>query len=178
MPKQTVKMKSSLYKAIGSLRIVLGAIFLWPFFDKLLGLGFSTCRTETGVTAGCDAAWLQGGSPTSGFLEHATAGPFAEMYKSLSGHMMIDMLFMAGLLLIGLALIFGVGIKVATVSGVLLLVMMWSAVLPPTANPVVDSHIVYAIGLIVIMLSNDHQRLGLGKWWAHRPIVKKYSWLQ
>jgi hypothetical protein len=28
---------------LGILRLAIGFIFLWAFFDKLLGLGFSTC---------------------------------------------------------------------------------------------------------------------------------------
>ena len=50
----------------GVSRISLGFYFLWTFFDKLIGLGFSTCRDAVGgaVTVGCEQAWLFGGSPT------------------------------------------------------------------------------------------------------------------
>ena len=42
------------------LRISLGLIFLWVFFDKLFGLGFATLP---------DKSWLLGNSHTFGFLK-------------------------------------------------------------------------------------------------------------
>ena len=48
-------------KYLGILRIVFGFIFIWAFFDKLLGLGFATAR---------DKAWILGNSSTSGFLSN------------------------------------------------------------------------------------------------------------
>lgn len=157
-------------------RIALGFTFLWAFFDKLIGLGFSTCRdAATGVvTTACDAAWLQGGSPTSGFLEFAAKGPLAEFYKSLAGNVFIDGLFMAGLGLIGLALILGVGMKIATVSGTLLMLMMWSATLLPANNPIVDDHIIYSIVLLGILSVDSRQKLGFGSWWKKQPLVKRW----
>src|SRR3989338_3614163 len=79
------------------LRLVMGLIFLWAFVDKLFGLGFAT-KSEN--------SWLSGGSPTSGFLLNATKGPFVEFFKSLAGVAVVDWLFMAGLLFVGLTLVF------------------------------------------------------------------------
>ncbi len=69
------------------LRIGLGWIFLWGFIDKLFGLGFATKAED---------AWLLGGSPTFGFLNFGTKGPFMELYKSLAGNAVVDWLFMLG----------------------------------------------------------------------------------
>src|SRR5690554_1581179 len=82
------------------LRIGLGFIFLWAFLDKLIGLGFSTCRSpETNeVMIQCSKSWLGGGSPTEGFLLHGTYGPLAQFYQGLAGNPAIDALFMVGLL--------------------------------------------------------------------------------
>jgi thiosulfate dehydrogenase [quinone] large subunit len=77
-------------------RISLGLIFLWAFFDKLLGLGFATAS---------DSSWILGTSPTTGFLQFATKGPFATVFQSMAGNMVVDYLFMAGLLFIGICLI-------------------------------------------------------------------------
>ena len=41
------------------LRLAMGFIFLWAFFDKVFGLGFATTSEQ---------AWINGGSPTSVFL--------------------------------------------------------------------------------------------------------------
>jgi|SRR3989344_2033937 len=74
---------------LGILRIFMGWIFLWPFLDKLIGLGFTTSPKN---------AWLNGGSPTTGFLSNATKGPLELFYKTLAGSTVVDWLFMLGLL--------------------------------------------------------------------------------
>src|SRR3989344_2288816 len=96
------------------LRIFLGLIFLWAFFDKLIGLGFTTCRLETGIDVMCEDAWLNGGSPTYGFLKFGTHGPFATLYQAMAGNAFVDWLFMMGLLLIGITLTFGFLVRAAS----------------------------------------------------------------
>lgn len=162
------------------LRIGIGSIFLWAFVDKLYGLGFSTCRdAETNlVNSMCESAWINGGSPTEGFLKFATKGPLADVYQNLAGSAFVDWMFMLGLLLIGASLILGIGIKIATVTGAALLLMMYAAALPPEHHPLVDDHIIYSIALIGVMLANNSQVLGFGKWWGKQSLVKNYSWLQ
>lgn len=138
-----------------ALRISLGWIFLWPFFDKLLGLGFSTCRIEDGsISVLCEKAWIMGGSPTTGFLSHST-GPFASFFKALAGVQIVDWLFMLGLLGIGLALIINKHVRFASSMGALMLILMYLASsIPPEHNPLIDDHIVYAIALLYIGLTN------------------------
>ncbi len=163
------------------LRISVGWVFFWAFIDKLFGLGFATCRdAKTGmVSVMCQNAWLQGGSPTLGFLKFGAKGPFADFYHILAGNMVVDWLFMVGLLAIGAALILGIGMRIAAVSGALMLVLMYTAgFLPPANNPVVDDHLVYAVLLLALAVSGAGQWFGLGKWWANMPIVKKFSILQ
>lgn len=171
--------KKSVYKIWAVLRIMLGLIFLWAFMDKMFGLGYSTCRTvdpktkAESVVVMCDKSVAKGGSATNGFLKNATSGPLEDFYKGLAGNTAVDVLFMGGLLLIGLALVSGVGVKVASVSGVLMLMMMWSAVLPPANNPVLDDHVVYSVVLLGVMATNSSQVWGLGKWWQQQEVVKK-----
>ncbi|HTE57829.1 MAG TPA: hypothetical protein VK694_03710 [Verrucomicrobiae bacterium] len=162
------------------LRISLGAIFLWAFVDKLFGLGFATCRdAATGsVTTMCSKAWIEGGSPTIGFLKFGTSGPLAEFYQTLAGNTFIDWLFMIGLLSIGVALILGIGVRIATITGSLLLLMMWGAVLPPENNPVLDDHIIYIFVLAGIYRTNGTQAWGLRTWWVKQNVVKKFSILE
>ena len=158
-------------------RIGLGLIFLWAFIDKLFGLGISTClNAKTGaVTVMCSQSWLQGGSPTAGFLDHAPKGPFADVYHSMAGQAWADWLFMGGLLFLGVALIFGVGMRLAAIGGTLLLLMLWAAVLPPASHPFLDEHIIYIFFLWTLLGTNNQQRLGLGKWWQQLAIVKRFS---
>jgi thiosulfate dehydrogenase (quinone) large subunit len=159
---------------IAVIRVSMGWIFLWAFLDKLLGLGFATCQTEAQFM--CEKAWLAGGSPTAGFLIHGTSGPFATWFQALQGPV-VDWLFMIGLLGIGLALILGIGVRVAAYAGSVLLVMMYLAA-PPKTNPLLDDHIIYAMVLLLLSWVHAGYYFGLGRWWHKQAIVQKYSWLQ
>jgi len=151
------------------LRIALGWIFLWPFLDKLFGLGFTTEPAN---------AWINGGSPTTGFLTHATKGPFAEIFQNMAGNPAVDWLFMSGLLLIGLALILGIGIKIAAYSGTALLLLMYLATIPPEHNPVIDDHIIYSLMLIGLTYTKTGEKFSIGKWWRKTKLVKKHPILR
>jgi thiosulfate dehydrogenase [quinone] large subunit len=163
------------------LRILIGLIFLWAFADKMFGLGFSTCRVTDATTkvetvqVMCDKSVIKGGSATTGFLSHATDGPLQGFYNGLAGNQFIDTLFMAGLFFIGLSLVTGIGVRIATVSGMLLLLMMWSAVFPKDTNPIVDDHIINIVALFGILKANKNQVWGFGNWWKKQNIAKKYS---
>jgi thiosulfate dehydrogenase (quinone) large subunit len=165
---------------VGVLRLSLGWVFLWAFLDKAFALGFDTGRnTDTGVvTRFGDAAWIHGGSPTKGFLKFGTDGPLASFYQSFAGAVWADWLFMIALLGIGLALSLGVAMRISTVSGVALLIMMWSAVLPPANNPFMDDHIIYALTLVALLMAGAGTTLGLGKAWNRLGIVKRHGFLR
>lgn len=154
----------------GITRIGMGWLFLWPFLDKLLGLGFAT---EVGK------GWIHGGSPTYGFLTFGTKGPFAEFYQSFAGHPLADFVFMLGLLLIGLALILGIGVKVAGWSGALMLVLMYTAgYMPPEHNPFLDDHLMYALFMIGLTLVPSGHWLGFGRRWSGTKLVKQNPLLE
>ena len=137
------------------IRISLGWVFLWSFFDKVFGLGFATTT---------DRAWINGGSPTFGFLNFATKGPFAGFYQGIAGNTVVDWLFMLGLLGVGAGLILGVFIKFSASVGALMLFFMYTAgFLPPENNPFMDEHIVYILVLLAIALSPEAKKLSLQK---------------
>ncbi|PIS04880.1 MAG: hypothetical protein COT81_04055 [Candidatus Buchananbacteria bacterium CG10_big_fil_rev_8_21_14_0_10_42_9] len=155
--------------SVALLRISLGWIFLWAFLDKMFGLGFATPA---------ERAWLNGGSPTAGFLSNSPKGPLAQVFNGLAGQGWVDWLFMIGLLCLGVSLILGAGIKIAATAGTILLLLMWLAVLPPSNNPVIDDHIVYALALIVLRHLRAGRYYGLGTWWSSQPLVQKNRWLE
>lgn len=149
-------------------RIALGLVFLWAFVDKLLGLGFATPA---------ERSWLNGGSPTRGFLSSA-AGPFAGAFNALAGNVLVDWLFMIGLLGIGIALVLGIGMRVAAAAGALMMLLMWAASLPLENHPFLDDHIVYALVLVGLALDKAGHTLGLGEWWSRQPLVQRNPWLE
>lgn len=154
----------------GLLRIAFGWIFFWAFIDKLWGLKFATAA---------DKGWLDGGSPTYGFLKMGSKGPFHDLFASIAGTPVVNWLFMLGLLGIGLAFIFGVATRFASICATALVVLMWAAVLPPANNPIIDDHIIYAI-VFIIFAFDPHivSRFSLHKHWSRIPLVQKYSILK
>jgi thiosulfate dehydrogenase [quinone] large subunit len=145
--------------------LILAGIFLWAFFDKVFGFGFATKPAS---------AWLQGGSPTRGFLG-ASHGPFAGFYQAIAGQPATDALFMIALLAIGTALLLGIGLRIAGYAGAALMVMMWSAALPPTQNPMLDDHIVYAILLLALPTVHAGHTWGWAAAWQRTPLVQRLS---
>ena len=127
------------------LRLMMGLIFLWAFVDKLFGLGFATTLEN---------AWINGGSPTSGFLLNATRGPLAEFFKGLAGMPAVDWLFMLGLLFVGLSVTFNRYLKWGALAGGAMLLLMYLAVFPPANNPLLDDHLVYI--LVLALLAYKH----------------------
>lgn len=153
-----------------ALRLGMGWIFLWAFIDKVFGLGFAT------KAAG---AWLNGGSPTLGFLKFGTKGPFADLYQAMAGNAVVDWLFMLGLLAIGLPLVLGIGVRIAAGIGVIMLALMYTAgFLPPKSNPFLDQHVIYAVIMIGLILARPGHLLGLGGYWARTRLVKRYPILE
>ncbi|HEX5366414.1 MAG TPA: hypothetical protein VFW63_07110 [Acidimicrobiales bacterium] len=161
---------------LAALRLGIGFVFLWAFLDKAFGLGYATPE---------GAGWIDGGSPTRGYLSGVDVGPFADTLRGWAGDAWADWLFMVGLLGIGVAVMLGIALRVAAVSGTLMLALMWVAEWPPakhtssgeptmSTNPVVDSHVIEALVLIVVAATYAGHRWGLGRAWARLPLVRRH----
>lgn len=156
----------------GVTRIAIGLVFLWAFFDKLLGLGYSTPA---------DRAWIRGGNPTQGYLGSSN-GPFGEMFQAMAGNTVTNLLFMAGLLAVGIALTLGIAVRLGSFAGALMMLLMylshpiWAAT--PATHPFLDDHIVYALVLIVMAYTHAGHTLGLGATWSQTPLVKRWPWME
>lgn len=167
-------------RVLAVLRIATGLLFAWAFVDKTFGLGYATPSAN---------AWINGGSPTNGFLGHLDHGPLASMFQSWAGDAWADWLFMLGLAGIGFALLFGVGLRIAAVSGTIMMLLMWAAEWPlarftdtgePTmsTNPIIDYHIIYALVLIALAVTAAGNTWGFGRRWAALDVVRRNAWLR
>ncbi|MGI9666352.1 MAG: hypothetical protein ACR2N2_04510 [Acidimicrobiia bacterium] len=175
---------------VGLLRIAFGWTWLWAFFDKMFGLGFGTCSStndagEKVVEVMCDAAFVNGGSPTYGILtfateDSATGGLFSWMASSAPDvQNWADWLFMIGLLLIGLPFILGIGVRLSGLGGVIMYTFMYLAIaVLPANNPLIDDHILGALTMALLVFLNAGVYMGLGKWWQDLDIVQKYPILR
>jgi thiosulfate dehydrogenase (quinone) large subunit len=149
-------------------RLVLGFLFLWAFLDKLFGLDRNTPKSRS---------WLEGGSPTTGYLS-AVDGPLKDFFHRLADRDWVDWLFMIGVAGIGLALILGIGMTIAAITGTILLLAMWLASLPIDTNPFVDDHLVYALVIIGIATTGAGLRYSLAPWWRRTRLVRALAFLR
>ncbi|KRF06505.1 hypothetical protein ASG88_20050 [Nocardioides sp. Soil777] len=178
---ETAETATGLDRAIAALRIAFGFTFLWAFLDKTFALGFATGKDETGaVDYFGDAAWINGGSPTEGFLSFGVPAdnPFKEMFNSMAGQAWVDWLFMLGLLGIGVTLLLGVGMRIGTAAGALMYAFMYLAVLPLENNPIVDDHLIGVISMAVLFFAAAGATWGLGRQWRKTSLVQKYPVLK
>jgi len=165
--QEDIVTSSAVRKTLAVGRIIIGWTFLWAFIDKLFGLGYMTPA---------ERAWINGGTPAQGYIM-GIESPFASFFK-LFANPVGDALFMAGLLGIGVAMMAGAGLKIAAVTGTLLLLFMYLAELPLAVggtNPITDSHWIEAILLIISAVTLSGDTWGLGRWWAR---VVGNSWLR
>jgi thiosulfate dehydrogenase [quinone] large subunit len=160
-------------------RIGVGFVFLWAFLDKTFGWHYAT---------GAGKGWIDGGSPTKGFLSSVAAGPMQSAFHSWAGAGWANWLFMLALLGVGLALLSGIALRPAAVAGTALMAFMWIAEWPPaqhlsdgtpsmSSNPLVDYHVLYAAVMIALAVASAGTTWGLGKAWARLPIVRDHTWL-
>jgi thiosulfate dehydrogenase [quinone] large subunit len=93
------------------------------------------------------------------------------------------------MLAIGVALVLGVGLRLAGGAGTVILVLMWAAEWPPASttfdgqpsgsvDPLVDYHLIYAAALIVLALLAAGQTWGLGRVRQSTSLVKRLPWLK
>ena len=173
--------RTSARNGLAVLRFAYGFTFLWAFLDKTFALGFHTGYDQEGnLDRFGPAAWINGGSPTEGFLTFGVPedNPFKDFFNGLAGQAWVDWLFMIGLLGIGLALMLGVGMRVAAGAGALLYMLMYAAVLPLENNPIVDDHLIGAIAVVVLALTLAGDTWGAGKAWARTRLVRRYPVLR
>ncbi|MBT0773394.1 DoxX family membrane protein [Kineosporia sp. J2-2] len=167
-------------RLLAVLRICVGFVFLWACLDKLFGLHYSTVGEK---------AWVNGGSPTKGFLSGVAVGPFESLFHDWAGATWANWLFMLGLGAIGVAAVTGVALRIAAGSGTAMMLLMWAAEWPlaqttsagepsGSTNPLIDYHIVYALVLIVAALTQAGNTWGLGRIWQSLPVVRGNPWLR
>ena len=154
--------------ALSVFRILIGWLFIWGFLDKMFGLGFETASQD---------AWIRGGSPSAAVC-WVTQGVFADFFNSLGGNAFIDVLFMAGLLIIGLTIILGIGTKLTTVFAIMFFIVMYALYVPPKDNPLIDYHIILAVGMLVIYYLGGYEKFSLYDKWKEFPLVKQFPILE
>ncbi|GAB3850326.1 DoxX family membrane protein [Nesterenkonia populi] len=135
-------------------RILLGFEFLWAFLDKTFGWQLNTPP---------GAGWIDGGSPTEGYLSAERA--LEPVFSPMAGATIVDILFMVGLLCVGIGLMLGIAVRLAAVAGALMQFFMWLAAFPIEANPFVNYNLTNAIVILAFAFLVGHMRLSLAQPW-------------
>lgn len=154
--------------ALSVFRILIGWLFIWSFLDKMFGLGFKT-------PAG--SGWIDGVSPSS-YVGFVTKGVFSDLFNSVAGNMFVDILLMAGLLILGTTILLGIGTKLTTVFTIMFFLVMYSLCIPPEDNPLIDYRIILAVGMLVIYFLGGYEKFSLYDKWKEFPLVKQYPILE
>ena len=179
--EETPRHKAYRY-TLAATRLSLGWVFLWAFLDKIFALGFATGRDpETDVVDRFgDAAWINGGSPTEGFLKFGADGPFKGFYNDIAGAAWADWLFMLGLARHRHRADPGHRRCASPRQPAsLLLVMMWTVVLPPENNPFMDDHLDLRAGPGRCSPSPRPARPSASAGsWERLPLVQRYGFLK
>ena len=154
--------------ALAAFRIMAGWIMLWPFFDKLFGLGFQTPH---------GGGWIDGVSPSS-YVVYVADGLFKDFYVSLAGNFVIDVILMAALLVLGVTLVLGIVARQTTSGMCAFLLIMYSLHVPPSDNPVVDYHILLVAGMLAVYFLGGFEKLSLRDRWKETRIVRRFPVLE
>jgi thiosulfate dehydrogenase (quinone) large subunit len=165
------------------LRVGLGLLYLWGFISQAFGIVYKNSVTDADgkvVSYGwhfsydTSMGWITSGfthSPTASFIGGAH-GPLAFIPQNLpTGVDDFGWMFAIGGL--GVALTFGICMRIAGIGGFLLNILIWFSSFPPNGNPIIDGeHVAFAFSILLLMFLHAGNRFGLGRWWeAHTPAV-------
>lgn len=147
-------------KWVALLRVVFG----WFFF-------------YAGITKVVNPDWT-----AQGYLMGAKT--FTGLYQWLASPGMIGFTNFVnewGLTLIGISLILGIGVRLSSILGAIMMLLYYFPVstFPYVANGfIVDTHIIYATALILLATLRAGRYYGLENWCAGLPICSKYPKLR
>jgi thiosulfate dehydrogenase (quinone) large subunit len=67
--------------------------------------------------------------------------------------------------------------RVAAISGTVLLVLMWTASFVPDNDIFMDDHLIYAVVLLGLAVVGAGNTLGFGRRWTNTSLVRNHPWL-
>jgi len=144
------------------------------FMVFLLRLFLGIIMFYAGITKVLTPNW----SASSFLTGQATYGPFKEVFLIFANSSLVDFLVMWGLTLIGLALIVGLFVRLASFFGIFLMVMFYLPRIPP-APPAwfIEEHAIYATIFLLLIFTKSSSYLGLQKYFIKTKFAKKNKWI-
>src|SRR3989344_2158436 len=138
------------------LRVSLGLLYLYAGFSKII-----------------DPTWSAGG-----YLNSAKAG--TDFYAWLASPAMLPLTNLInewGLFLLGVSLVLGLGVRISSLLGILLMVLYYIPLGFPYPNPhalIVEEHVIYAAALFVLYAAKAGRLWGMGHWVISHPALKDW----
>ena len=139
------------------LRISLGGLFFYAGITKVFNPAWSA------------VGYLKGAKTFTGFYNFVASPEVLPI---------TDFVNQWGLTLLGVSLILGIGVRLSSVLGAVLMMLYYFPILDfPYPNPhsyIVDEHIVYAIALLVLNGFRAGRVWGLANWCSRLPICARF----
>ncbi len=139
-----------------ALRVGVGALMLYAGITKLLDPTWSA------------AGYLLGARSFTGFFHWLAQPSILPVVNTLNSW---------GLTLLGLALILGIGVRIASNLGAVLMLLYYAALPFPFPNAtsfIIDDHIIYALILLYLAAVGAGQIWGLEEWCMHTSFCKRH----
>ena len=142
----------------------------WKYVPPLLRIALGWLYLYAGLTKVFNPSWT-----SKAYLEGATTMQGLYTWMTAPGMMqVVDFMNTWGLTLLGLSLILGIGMKISTRLGALLMVLYYIPILkfPMVGSHsfLVDEHVIYALTLLWIGISPDVRRLSLASSTKRLPM--------
>ena len=147
----------------------------------LLRIATGWMMLYAGVTKIVDPTWS-----AEGYLKGAKM--FAGFYQWLISPSILPIINFVnewGLALLGISLILGIGVRLSSILGAILMMLYYFPILDfPYPNPhsfLIDEHVIYALILVLFASLRAGRAFGLENWCSRLPICSKYpnlrAWL-
>ncbi|MDO8482567.1 MAG: DoxX family protein [bacterium] len=143
------------------LRITLGWMFFWAGITKVLDPTWSA------------AGYLKGAKSFVGFYEWLASPAMLPMTNFVNEW---------GLTLLGVSLILGIGVRLSSVFGAVLMLLYYIPILdfpyPNTHSFIVDEHIIYISALLLLGSLRAGRVWGLESWCSRLPVCSRFPRLR
>lgn len=143
------------------LRISLGWMFFWAGITKVLDPVFSA------------GGYLKGAKTFVWFYQWLTNPSILPLVNFLNEW---------GLTLLGISLVLGIGVRLSSVLGAVLMLLYYFPILdfpyPNAHSFIVDEHIIYAAVLFFLAVLRAGRTWGLENWCSNLPICSKFPRLR
>lgn len=103
-------------------------------------------------------------------------GPIGNIFVNFWGNVYVIQLLIWAAVAVGLALVFGAFLRLASYGGILIMLMLYLAVIPP-ASVIFNQHTIYILVLAILAISKAGEIAGIDSFIA-RPLEQKYPVLK